>query len=129
MAKTKFITENVTINTAKNAGDMYDIVTTKLPSGYNRVTGIAFFEDANANDLDYELRVSDQNELIQDYTTKYDFLSIIKGVNIKNVAFDQYYKPYVFNAVGNKVIVSIKHISAVAGGQSIKLKVVIRIEA
>lgn len=129
MAKTKFITASVTINTAKNAGDIYEIVNEKMPSGYTKVTGIAFFEDANANDLDYELRVSDNTELIQDFTTKYDYLSIIKGVNIKNVPFDQYYKPYVMNAEGNRVLVTIKHITAVAGGQTLKLKIVIRIEA
>lgn len=128
MAKIKYITENVTINTVKNAGDMYEIVTNKLPSEWKRVTGIAFFEAANANDLDYELRVSDNAEMHQDFTTKYDFLSIIKGVNIKNVPFDQYYKPYSMPAAGNKVLISIKHITAVGVGQSISLKVVIRVE-
>lgn len=128
MSKVKYITENVTINTVKNAGDMYEIVTNKLPSEFKRVTGIAFFESANANDLDYELRISDNNGVHQDYTTKYDFLSIIKGVNIKNVDFERYYKPYSMPCDGNRVLVSIKHITAVAGGQSISLKVVIRVE-
>ncbi len=126
--QTKYLTQNITINGAKVAGNIEEIVALVLPSDYKRVTGVAFFEAANANDIDYELRVSDNREVHQDFTTKYDFLSIIKGTNIKNVDFEKYYKPYQMPSEGNKIMIGIKYITAIAGGQSVSLKVVIRVE-
>lgn len=124
----KYLTQNIIINGAKAAGAIEEIVSLSLPSEYKRVTGVAFFESANANDIDYELRVSDNREVHQDFTTKYDFLSIIKGTSIKNVDFDKYYKPYTMPSDGNKIMLGIKYITAIAGGQSVSLKVVIRVE-
>lgn len=126
MNRTKILTQSITLNAVIAAGVIADIITQELPSEYKRVVGIAFFEAANAGAVDYDLRVSDKNEVHQDFTTKYDYLSIIQGTNIKNVDFDKYYKPYDMPSQGNKVTIAIKHITGLAAG-TLTLKVAIKV--
>jgi hypothetical protein len=77
----KYKSVKVTLNGALPLGHLDDVVNELIDD--KDVLGIAFFEAENANDIDYDLRVADSNNTLQDFTTKYDYLSIIKGVNIK----------------------------------------------
>lgn len=118
-------TQTITINGALGAST--DISYDFVPRNY-KITGIQFIEAANASGNDYDVRFSDSNTgVVIDFTPRLALLSVANGSTFRNVTFDQAFHKIEL-APTTKVTVNVKHNTALAGGQSVTLKVLYRLE-
>lgn len=124
----KYKSIRATISGAKTLGYVEDLINERVDE--KRVLAIAFYEVANASNVPYSLRVADSANTLQDFTTRYDYLALLAGATFKPVSsFENSYKPYEAPGNGNKIKIGIRLDGALAGGQSITLDVVIKVEA
>lgn len=123
----KYKSLSVTISGAKPINHIEDLINEIITE--KNILGAAFYETANSNDIPYSLRVADKSNTLQDFTTKYDYLSLLNGSNFRSMnGFEQAYKPFQVPGNGNRFIVGIRLDSALLIGQSISLQIIIKVQ-
>lgn len=116
------INKDITLNGAI-AVDGGDTIAVNIPANV-RVCAIRFTEIANASSKNYDISVADKTGIQMDYTHRLDLLSVINGSTFRNAAFKELVHPITMD--GNQAIkLKYKMIDALAGGQSIVLRVTV----
>lgn len=128
MKTIKYVTLVIEQSGARAAGSIQNYELTLDPN-YSKVTGIEFIETANANARDYDLRVDSESDNVIDFLPRQHYLAIANNTTLlMNGSFKDRFHDVFFDAKGLKSYIGVKNNDALLGGETLKIKVVFRLE-
>lgn len=103
----------------------------KLNSSFNKLTSIEFLETVNSNNRAYDIRVSSEEGVSEDFAPREHYLAMVSNGATKTfipVKFEDRARKYDIIAGGKKLIIAVKHTEALGGGETIQIKAVCKLE-